>query len=175
MTFCSKEQDERKIITKVEHVNNSYTLHYLDGSESTFINNDKEYLKKLEDIMIEQAKERNKNDYVNTYINKWGSFIVFLASVSLTSECFKKNMLNLACMGFVLSMCLFSEYRKNSKRIKEYKKYKILLENYKEFKENPNISKIIEVDAFYRDPVDIFNIDRYSLYDMRLMKKELKK
>ena len=38
MTFCSKEQDERKIITKVEHVNNSYTLHYLDGSESTFIN-----------------------------------------------------------------------------------------------------------------------------------------
>lgn len=175
MTFCSNEQDERKIITKVEHVNNSYTLHYLDGSESTFINNDKEYLKKLEDIMIEQAKKRDKIDFTEININKWGSLIVSLTSICLTSQCLQKNILTLACVGFILSFYQLKKYKNNSKNIKELKKYRILLENYEEFKNNTNISKIIEFDSFYREPVNIFTIDAYSLYDIKLMLKELKK
>lgn len=68
MTFCSKEQKESEIITKVEHSNNYYAIKYLDGSESSFYNSDKDFLKNLEEQMINQAKKREKTDYTSINI-----------------------------------------------------------------------------------------------------------
>jgi len=175
MTFCSEEQKESEIITKVvEHSNNYYTLEYLDGSSSSFYNSDIDFLKNIEEQMINQAKERNEIDSCSLNINKWGSFIVSLVSINLTNVALKKDIFTIACIGFILSMYLINNFRKNSRQLKELKKYRILLENYNEFKDKPNISKLVEAEALYREPVNIFTIDKFSLYDMKVMKKGLK-
>ena len=174
MTFCSEEQNKSEIITKVEYNKNYYILHYLDGNIVSFINNDENYLNKLEESIINQAKNRNKNQYTNININKWSYLIMSIINVNITNACIQKNLLNMACIGFIISAYLLINYRKNSQRIKELKKYKILLDNYKEFKENSNISKLIVVDALYRKPVNIFTVDEFSLSDMKIMKKGLK-
>lgn len=174
MTFCSKEQKEDEIIEKVEYDNNFYTLYYLDGSESSFVNNDKEFLKKLETKIIKQALERNKIDCREIDINKWGNLIIGLASIKLTNLCLQKNLFTIACLGFVLSMYLIGKWKDNSRKLKELKKYKILLDNYDEFEKNPDISKLVEVDAFFRVPVNIFTIDEFSLRDIKIMQKKLK-
>ena len=104
MNFCGSEQKESEIITKVEHSNNYYTIKYLNGSESSFYNSDKDFLKNLEEKMIEQAKERYEQDYNSVVINKWGSFIVGLSSLNLTSRCLNNNLLLFACLGFISSL-----------------------------------------------------------------------
>jgi len=174
MTFCGENQNKSEIITKVEYNNNYYNIHYLDGNESSFYNNDKNFLKELEEKMINQAKERYEQDYNNILINKWGSFIVGLSSLNLTSNSLNKGLLLLACIGFITSLYFINNWRNNKRNLKELKKYKILLENYNEFKNNPDISKLVEFESLYRDPVNIFTIDKFSLYDMKVMKKSLK-
>ena len=173
MTFCGENQNKSEIITKVEKRNNYYTLQYLDGSEVSFYNNDKNYYKKLETQLIEQAEERNYCNVVKT--DKWCNFFVAISSLCLTNIAIRENILSLACVSFIASLYYVSQWRKNSKRLKELKKYKILLENYEEFKNDPNIAKVIEFEPLYREPVNIFTIDNFSLYDMKLMQKSLKK
>lgn len=175
MTFCSKEQEESEIITKVINNNsNYYEVTYLDGSVSAFYNSDENHLKKLEEKMIKQAKERDGFDCTTVNIDKWGSLFVALTTIQLTNASLRKNILTLACVGFIISLYFIKQFRENSRRLKELKKYKILLENYEEFKKDPNISKLVEFEALYREPVNIFTIDKFSLYDMKVMKKGLK-
>ena len=82
-------------------------------------------------------------------------------------------MFSIACIGFVVSLYFVSKWRKNSKRLKELKKYRILLENYNEFKNSPNLSKLIEFESLYREPINIFTIDKFSLNEIKIMHKVL--
>ena len=113
MTFCSENQKKSEIIKKVEHSNNNFKLYYLDGNVSSFFNNDKDFITKLEEKLIEQAKERDKLDYICIKVNKWGYFILSLASINLIDISLQNNLIKFACIGFILSFCIIDNYRKN--------------------------------------------------------------
>lgn len=101
-------------------------------------------------------------DVVN--VDKWWSLLVSLSTIHLSNTCLKNNMIALACIGFIASMYFVNNWRKNSRKLKELKKYKILLENYNEF--------ILETT--YQNQINIFTIDNFSLKDIKQMKKNLK-
>ena len=174
MTFCSELQDKNEIIKKAECSNNFYNIDYLDGSCSSFINSDKEFLKQIEDKMINQAIDRDIDEFDMININKCVNLFLSLCTLSFTNVVLNEKLLPLACVGFALTLYCLNNVRKNSKKLNELKKYRILLKNYEEFKNNPNISEVVEFESLYREPVNIFTIDNFSLSDIKAMKKVLK-
>lgn len=70
VNFCSSEQDKTKTISKVfidEENKNKYTIRYMDNHEETFYDlNDS--INDVEELMKEQALERDKLEYVDLHI-----------------------------------------------------------------------------------------------------------
>ena len=171
MTFCSEEQESNEIIYNVKKNNDSYDIKYLDGHVMTIPINDNSTLE-LEDIMINQAKDRN-NDYSD--LNKESIKNIIFWFLDCAFYNINKSSL-FKFLFFIFAIINFYEFLNNRRKINELKKYRILLNNYKAIKNNPSLCKIIEFDSLYRkDKIDIFNIDEISLHEMKLIEKELKK
>lgn len=175
MTFCSNEQNESEIIVSAKKQKNSYLVEYLDGSVSSYYHFDPNHYEFLENKMIEQAKDRDKLEYSVTLVERWFSTLACISVISLSVKTFKGDFLLFGCVCLLLALYLSYKMNISVIKLKELKKYRILLENYKEIKEHPELDKIIEFDSLYRTPIDIFNIDSLSLYDMKVLKKELKR
>ena len=174
MTFCGDDQNKNEIIEQVKRVNNEYIIYYLDGTKAEPYNSDTEYLNKLEEKMIKQAVEREFN--INNLNNiKIKSLILNVLSIILTIKSIEKAQIIPLLIGLITLVLSSLNFLDTNSKLKEIKKYRILLDNYKEFKENPSISKIIEFESTYCDPLDIMSVDRYSLKDVKNMYKELKK
>ena len=174
MTFCSDEQERKDIISNVEINGNICKIHYLDGSVKN-VDYNMDTLKDLEYKVVKQAKDRDK-EY--NKLNRDSIFNILMWFLDIFSFNMLKGIFNdlLRYLLFIYAILNFCEFLNNRRKLNELKKYRILLNNYKELKDNPDLCKLIEVDSYYRkDKIDIFNIDEFSLYDIKTIEKRLKK
>ena len=172
MTFCSDEQNKNEIIEKIISDGYNYEINYLDGNSVSYICNDENHLEEKEKIMIEQALEREKLEYQKTKNNSAFSFLMWFISNVSFQNVYNDNF---KIIFYIIAIIFIYNYLKNKRRLNEMKKYKILLDNYKLIQNNPEITKFIEFDSIYRNPINIFNIDDYTLSDMKIIKRELSK
>lgn len=175
MEFCSKEQKKEETIAKVEVKNNEYCVKYLDYSESKYYDNSKNRLQELEKLMIEQAKKRDELEYENLNIKKIGDLIIWVTANFAGFLALNKDMIFLMCVLFLIKYYFLFRYIKHTVRHMELKKYRILLDNYKEIKENKQLNRFVELNSYDRIPIDIFHIDEFTLNEMQIIKKQLKK
>lgn len=62
-------------------------------------------------------------------------------------------------------------------KLKELKKFRLYYSIKDELNklENQDITKIIEAESIYRDPINIGTLDNFSFSEIKLLKKELKR
>lgn len=172
MKFCSKEQNENEIIKNINMKKDMLVIEYMNGKQKRQFNITKNDIKEIENLMIEQAKERDSLDYVESYVHVFGTFINYCAAICVSTQC-QDNLLLFFCIIFVVAK-LLKKHATNIYKICELKKYRILLNNYELMKNNVEASKAVEKDNYYTIPVDIFHADQFSLGDMQTIKRKLK-
>ena len=181
MNFCSYSQDKGEIIKNIEKNNLCYKVNYLDGTSKSFYTNDKEHLKELEKIMIEQAFDRDEEMYKSkkdeAFCNTAMS-IVTIISYSCLNIITPKDLKTI----FVILTAFIATANVNmtvhsKKQLKELKKYRLFLEMYKDLEkiENKDITKILELDPYYRKNLNITTLDDFKLREVKMIKKELKR
>ena len=188
MNFCSRMQDESEIITKIEKIDNNrnyYVIHYLDGREVTLYNQDEFYITMLGYIMLDQAIERDRRLYKlrkeDFYKSIFMSFMIIMYCLSCTimTRETDKRMLYTMYLLFEASVSVWSikVIKDNKTTLDELKKYRIYLNMRKELEkqENKDITKILETDPYRRKKLNINTIDDFTLRDVKIVKKELKR
>ena len=129
--------------------------------------------------MLCQAKERDEELY-----NKYKGVIyqdiaAYLAALVGTAFLTNGNSQLLSCFLFMATVYFWYNLKKDIRKKFELKKYHIFLDIRKELQkpENKNILDIIECDKIYQDPrgVTLENLDDYSYFDIKTIKKELKR
>ena len=175
MTFCSREQEESQIIKTVTKEGKNYYVEYLDGTISGYNNFEINHLEELEEKMISQAKERQNLEYKNTREIEIKYLIMLLPTLILSNISYNKDLFLLASLSYTVAIISLYQLRKNRKRIKEFKKYKILLKNYNFIKEHPELQEVVEFEPYDQKEINIFNIDDYSLFAMKEVEIEIKK
>ena len=165
MTFCSDEQNKNEIIGSIEINDNDYIINYLDGSKKTYTNDKIEHIKELEKIMINQAIERDK-DYTFLNNKKIKNILFWFFDCLLFS--FGKNVTPdlIRYFFFVMSVNYFYDYLITKLKLNELKKYRLFIDKYKSLKET-DIKEIFS----YGNNIDIFNIDKFTLSEIKKLKK----
>jgi len=174
MTFGSEQQDIGEIINYIEQEDDCYKVYYLDGSSSEFISGDKDLMDKMEQKMIEQAQEREKSINYNTDFEQTKSSILAILGNLLLFTTIRKEEAIPIILGIIISLICNFNFLDTKRKIRELKKYRILLDNYNDFKNNPQLIKEIGLESIYYDAIDIFSIDKYNLKEVELMYKKLK-
>ena len=192
MTFCSNEQDKIKTIKNIDIEDNKYIINYFNNSQ-IYKNNFIEDKNHLEDLMIRQAKEREKEEYLVTNINTWGSIITWFICCGTLGSTIRNGAFFMSLCFSVACLVLLKKHKKYKSQLNELKKYKILLENYDNIKDNVNLYKKVRLKKYdnlleknniikkimFKNQedgvIDIFNIDEFNLNDIKYIKKQLKK
>lgn len=192
MTFCSDEQDKIKTIKNIEIDGNKYIINYFNNNK-VYGNNFIQNKNNLENLMINQAKEREKEEYITTHINSWGSIITWFLCCRIVGNAILDGAVIISLCFLIACSILLNKHRMYTRKLNELKKYKILLDNYDEIKNNPTFYKKIKLHKYkyfiennvslghvieknQKDGfINIFNIDEFNLKDMKLLKKEMHK
>lgn len=174
MTFNDGKEDIT--IKKYEKNNNNYFIEYLDGDCIIYYNSDKNHEEKIKNDILLQIGDRDKK-YFDSITKKLKISIIELVTLQIPFILNTGMNSYMFCLLFIINIYLIKSIRDNKKKLDELKKYRLYLEmkNDLEKKENADITKIIEFDPFYRKPINLSTIDEFSLYDMKLIKKELKR
>lgn len=173
MTF--NDGKEQETIKTFKNNGNYYEVEYLDGTLSKYYNSEESHYSYLEDTIMMQVFERDLELYdqykKEIKINIITNIVAFLSMYASLS---KENQL-LACLAFSFMFFSLAKYRKNKKRLNELKKYRLYLEYMDEFQKNKDITKLLEIDSYYRVPLDLTTLDYYSYNDLKVLKRALKK
>ena len=177
MNFTHSNADISKTIKNVSYDNYKYSITYLDGSNIEYINYNKNEYDRLKKIMIDQAIERQNNINIDDLRLKKGLSV--MSSITILAGYIKvKGIDNSSLTLLLIFLLLISiyNYKENSKKIKELKKYKLFLEMLDniDYINNSNILKCIEPENIYQIPLDINTLDRYSYNNIKTIKKKLK-
>lgn len=178
MNFTHSNADKAKIIKEIEHQGCNYLVTYLDGKSAQYISYDENEYEKLRNIMIDQAIERQNNIDIDDLSFKKGlsimSSLVLLNGYIYVNGVDNSNITLLLIL--LLIICRYN-YKENSRKLKELKKYKLFLEMIDDldYINNSNILKSVEPENIYQIPLDINTLDRYSYSEIKTIKKELKK
>lgn len=170
----SEDTDLSKIIGNFTKNDNYYKIEYLDGSVAEYYNSDDKHDKILMNRMLKDAIERDKNLYKKYKKYLINDIIKFLGTVYLLN--LSRQIQLLYCLSFILNVISIVQFRKNLRNYLELKKYHDFLniKNELEKNENKDITKLIEIDNFFKEDLNINNLDNYSNADLSLLKKELK-
>lgn len=175
MTFYDGEENE-KIISGYKISGEYVEIIYLDGSSELVYKTDN-LIKDIENELEIFAKKRDKDLYKSIEIEKNRNLILFLVSLPLSLMSIKKNILSIIIVSLLINGYSFCKYLENRNKLKELKKYRLYLGMMNDLKkdENKDITKVIEFDSFYREPININTLDSFSLNDVKVIKKELRR
>lgn len=177
MTFYDGKENSRDII-KNYFTNNRYIeINYLfDDRPITY-----QYTKEKEDEitkqMIEQALKRDEEIYEKIHKEVKVYFTEMLLSLLSVILCLKGNLQLLLCLAFISGLIASINLSESYDKLKEMKKFRLYysLKEELEKTENKDITKVIEFDPMYREPINIGTLDKFSYHDVKLIKKELKR
>ena len=178
MKFYDGKKAEDNIIEYIkERNNNFYEIKYLNQDYAELrnvVNIDKD-----REEMSMQAIERDKELYKRYRYYCIRDLVCYLSDLAALAIAFRGSRQLFACVFFVFGYYFFNELMKDKDKYFELKKYRKFLSIRDELKkeENKNILDVIEFEKIYQDPrgIIIDNLDNYSLTDISLIKKELKR
>lgn len=175
MTFYDGEENE-KIISGYKINGNYVEIIYLDGS-SELVDKTDGIIKEIDNELEIFAKKRDKDLYKDLEMERNRNLILFLVSLPLCLMSIKRNILSIILVSLLINYYSFYKYLDNNKKIKELKKYRLYLSMMNDLKKDKNqdITKVIEFDSFYREPININTLDEFSLREVKIIKKELKR
>lgn len=175
MTFYDGEENE-KIINGYKINDNYVEIIYLDGS-SELVDKTDGIIKEIDNELEIFAKKRDKDLYKNLEIERNRNLILFLVSLPLCLMSIKRNILSIILVSLLINYYSFCKYLDNNKKLKELKKYRLYLSMMNDLKKDKNqdITRVIEFDSFYREPININTLDEFSLREVKIIKKELKR
>lgn len=175
MTFYDGEENE-KIISEYKINGNYVEIIYLDGS-SELVDKTDGIIKEIDNELEIFAKKRDKDLYKDLEMERNRNLILFLVSLPLCLMSIKRNILSIILVSLLINYYSFYKYLDNNKKIKELKKYRLYLSMMNDLKKDKNqdITKVIEFDSFYREPININTLDEFSLREVKIIKKELKR
>lgn len=178
MNFICPDTDKSKIIKNIEQRGCNYLITYLDGKSTQYISYNENEYQRLRNIMIDQAIERQTKINIDDLSFKKGLSI--MSSFALLEGYILVNGIdnsNLTLLLILLLMICLYNYKINSRKLKELKKYKLFLEMLDDidYINKSNILKTIEPENIYQVPLDINTLDKYSYNDIKIINKQLKK
>lgn len=177
MTFYDGQEKNTNII-KDYNANNRYIeVNYLFDDSSVIYPYTKDKEEEIIKEMVEQAIKRN-NDLYNK-INKETKIYLTQNLVNILSIilCVKGDLQFLFCICFLLGLYVFKNLTDNYAKLKELKKFRLYLSMKEELEkpENKDITKIIEFDPLYREPINMGTLDKFTYGEVKSIKKELKR
>lgn len=177
MTFYDG-QEENKNIIKSYFANNQYIgVNYLFDDRPATFQYTKEKESEIINQMMEQALKRDEElfNYTKQLIKIY--FAETLLSLLSMIFCLKGNLQFLLCISFIAGLISTLKFSENYEKYKEMKKFRLFnsIKEELEKTENKDITKIIEFEPLYRDPINIGTLDNFTYRDVKAIKKELKK
>lgn len=157
MTFAYDDANLKDIIKTFYCENNNFFIDYLNGTSTSYICYDENEEKRVKDLMIKQAIERDaKYDAINIERSKRiDAVLSTFFSIGCANAIHNRDYFSI----LVLNVCLMSTFvRLNEKNIKlkELKKYKMFLQL---------LDKVDEINLELGDdqiPLDISTLDDIS-------------
>ena len=179
MKFYDDKTIDDKIIEGIKLYNYCYEVKYLNNDNTILKNLTENNLENDRIEMLRQAMERDLELYNSYKKNVIRDLLAFsFSSLSFVFSTSGKSQL-LFCLLFTISIYFGNTLVSDLKKYIELKKYHIFLEIKDELKkkENNDILNVIEFDKLYQDPkgIVIDNLDNYSIFDIKIIKKELKR
>lgn len=177
MKFYDGKENDREIIKDYSANNQYIKVNYLfDDSSFTY-----QYSKEKEDEitkqMIEQALKRDEELYDKLYKKTKEYFAQTLLSLITLIMSIKGEIQLTLCLSFIAGLIASMNLTESYEKLKEMKKFR-LYHSMKEKLDNPenkDITKIIEFDPMYRDPINMGTLDKFTYNDVKMIKKELKR
>ena len=175
MTFYDGEENE-KIISGYKINGNYVEIIYLDGS-SELVDKTDGIIKEIDNELEKFDEIKDKDLYKDLEMERNRNLILFLVSLPLSLMSIKRNILSIILVSLLINCYSFCKYLDNNKKLKELKKYRLYLSMMNDLKKDKNkdITKVIEFDSFYREPININTLDEFSLREVKIIKKELKR
>lgn len=176
MTFYDGKENNGEII-KDYFANKQYIkVTYFDDCSFTYPYS-KETEEKIIKQMIEQALKRDEELYNYTYKEEKIFFTEMLLSILSYIYSLKGELQLLLCVSFIAGLIASMNLSVSYEKLKEMKKFRLYHSIKEELDkpENQDITKIIEFDPMYREPINIGSLDKFTYGDVKAIKKELKR
>lgn len=170
---------ESRPINKFQDSDSDYLFvvkKYLDGrSDGSYEN--KSILKELDDKLLELAKKRDEETFVDTRFAFDKDLMIFLLTAPVAIAGAMTGVWTIFVIAGLISLHYGSKLPKELSKLNELKKYRLYISMMDELAkdENKNILDVIEFEKLYQVPLSINTLDRYSYGDMKVLKKELKR
>ncbi len=175
MTFYDGKEQNDEIIKDYSISKYDIKVNYLFSERTIpFKREDEE---KIVKIMIEQALERDRELYDKIYKETKEGFIQTLLSLIPFIMSVKGEIQLTLCLSFILGLIASYNFTESYEKLKEMKKFRLYYSLKEELdkRENQDITKIIEFEPYFREPINMGTLDKFSYHDVKLIKKELKK
>ena len=154
-----------------------YEIVYLNKESDYYPNEDPNHELEIQERIIKQAIEREKELLKRYNYEEIISSIIFFMSLPTTCIGWTKGPLNLLIISGIISVLSAIKLIKTKRRLKDIKKYRMYLDMKEDLekKENKDIYKILEHESCYQIDLDLKTIDKYSYGDVKTLKKEIEK
>lgn len=176
MTFTYEDADLSTTIKRYFKNGYNYEVEYLGGSIAEYYCSNELEEDRLENLMLEQVLEREekmniKELEVSKEILRVISYLsCFACALSIEEQ---KSLLTLiAGISCILSI---KDFRQKRKMLNELKKYQIYIDIMDRIKvvNQTELLKCVEFDSYYQEPLNLSNLDNYSLTDIKRIRKNL--
>lgn len=177
MTFYDGQEENREIIKSYSANNDYIKVNYLYDDCSITYNYTKEKEAEIINLMIEQALSRDVELYDKVCKETKVYLTQNLLSLLSIILCLKGDLQLLLCIAFIAGVIASMNFSISYEKLQELKKFRLYNSMKEELdkKENKDITKIIEFEPIYREPINIGTLDTFSYSDVKAIKKELKK
>lgn len=174
MTFTYDEADLSTTIRNFKYDGNYFKVQYLDGSSANYFCIRRTEKERLEDLMIEQAVDRQgmMPQRELKHIKNLSFSTAAIATIALTMSN-RSNGYALSTLAFAGACFGICNYRQLSSRVNELKKYELFLELRQDMtaQDEQSLLDTIEFDHFYQIPLNINTLDEYSYRDVKRLHK----
>lgn len=177
MNFYDGKENNRDIIKNYYRNSDYIKVNYLYNDSSYTYNYSKTKEEEIINLMIEQALKRDEELYDKIYKETKIYLSQTLLSIIPLILCLKEDLQLLLCLTFIAGLISSMNLSESYEKLKEMKKFRLYHSMKKELDkpENLDITKIIEFDPMYREPINIGTLDKFSYNDVKMIKKELKR
>lgn len=177
MKFYDGKEENREIIKSYSATTDYIKVNYLYNDSSYTYTYSKAKEEEIINLMIEQALLRDKELFNKVYKKTLIHLSQTLLSIIPVILSLKDELQLLLCLSFVAGLIATMNLTESYEKLKEMKKFRLYNSIKEELDkpENNDITKIIEFDPIYREPINIGTLDKFSYNDVKTIKKELKR
>ena len=177
MTFYDDKEKKYDIIKNYSANKDYIKVNFLYDDNSITYKYTKEKEEEIINIMIEQALARDVKLYDKVCKESEIYLSQNLLSILSAILCAKGNLQFLFCVAFIIGLVSSYKFTESYAKLKEMKKFRLYHSIKEELDkpENKDITKVIEFDPLYREPINMGTLDKFTYGDVKTIKKELKR